>query len=184
MNAARILATATPTTLVLFAACATTPDREPRAVAAPAIDAITPAPIDVPPAAAAEPPLDVTLAQLGGRSYEGGLRGMPERLRQLDGKRIRINGTFHPIDSVDGPELLLMPEHEHDWDTHRIVRVTLPARQPNVVGRRVQLVGTLSIRETRVHDGFGPEGYCIDIYQLRADSCTDLGAAMTGAANR
>jgi len=156
------LAIAAATTLALLAACASPRPRN---------GALGDAPRD----ATAEPPIDVELADLANWRYVEGLLGAPERVLRLTGRRVRITGVLLLADSPNVPEALLYPEAVYEArrapEVHEIVRVLLPAPPGELLTERVRVIGTFTVSETDRDDSI------VDIYQLRAESCTKVDAA-------
>jgi hypothetical protein len=102
--------------------------------------------------------------QLGGWTYIDGTQGIPESVRRLSGSTIRISGYPVPL---DGNEMLLVPSLralERDFQVNQAIVVILagPPSQ-EMFTSRVRIAGVLQIDATRV------DGYCIDIYRVRAD---------------
>ena len=109
----------------------------------------------------------VTFAELANWTYVDGLQGAPQSVVQLSGQRITMRGYLLPIEGV---EALLVGSLEPfrrpcpDVDVHEIVRVTLH-RLPSdedFTGQ-VTVTGMFTVGATVL------DGYCVDIYQIRAD---------------
>src|SRR5690606_13844352 len=102
--------------------------------------------------------------------YEEGLKGMPEPVRELDGRQVVMIGFMLPIDVVeDIKEFLLV---QSLWaccfgtppDINGIVRVVMKGdSRTDYQFDPIMVTGRFEIEETT------EDGYCIDIYQLHAD---------------
>jgi hypothetical protein len=101
--------------------------------------------------------------------YEDGLKGMPNAVRDLDGKQVVMIGFMLPIDEVeDIKEFLLVQSlwaccYGQPPDINGIVRVVMKGDRrcdyqfdPILVKGRFKVEATLE------------DGYCIDIFQLHA----------------
>ncbi len=103
--------------------------------------------------------------------YEKGLAGMPERVRNLSGKRVLMTGFMLPIDEVqDIKEFLLVQSlwsccYGQPPDIHGIVRVVMPkGKTTDYFFDPLKIIGTFKVEETVM------DGYCVDIYQLHVES--------------
>ena len=107
--------------------------------------------------------------------YEDGLKGMPKRVKELDGKKVLMTGFMLPIDEVQNiKEFLLVKSlwsccYGTPPDLHEIVRCVLPAGQTtDYTFEPVLLTGTLTVGPT-VEDG-----YVVDVFQLQVSTITPL----------
>ncbi|MCA8967257.1 MAG: DUF3299 domain-containing protein, partial [Planctomycetes bacterium] len=103
--------------------------------------------------------------------YEDGLRGMPERVRDLAGKKVLMTGFMLPIDEVqDIKEFLLVQSlwaccYGQPPDIHGIVRVVMPkGKTTDYSFDPLKVIGTFQVEATMM------DGYCVDIYQLHVES--------------
>lgn len=109
----------------------------------------------------------VRFDELARWSYVEGLQGMPAKVKELSGKRVAMVGYWLPI---DGPEALLVDSLAQYGlcrgpEVNAIVRVVLSkGKAMDNAGRHVKVVGTFKVEATIM------DGYCVDIYQLHADS--------------
>ena len=115
--------------------------------------------------------------QLGGWSYEAGLKGMPQRVRDLHDKKVVMLGFMLPIDEVQNIQEFLLVESL--WgccyglppDINGIVRCVMPLNMRlDYQFEPLKVVGTLKISATEM------DGYIVDIYQLEVDYVEVLGA--------
>jgi hypothetical protein len=109
--------------------------------------------------------------ELSSWPYEDGLKGMPKRLRELDGKKVLMTGFMLPIDEVENiKEFLLVQSlwsccYGQPPDIHGIVRVVMPKGKPtDYFFDPLKIVGTFKVEATMM------DGYCVDIYQLHVES--------------
>ena len=110
----------------------------------------------------------VTIAELGDWEYTDGLAGMPERLRELSGRRVAMVGFLLPIDGQDAILVrALWRDGHHDAEPapeiHELVHVTMPSDVAIDWRRRARVLGTFTVGATVL------DGYCVDVWQLRAD---------------
>lgn len=110
----------------------------------------------------------VTFDELSSWPYEDGLKGMPKRVKDLDGKKVLMTGFMLPIDEVQNiKEFLLVQSlwsccYGQPPDINGIVRVVMPkGKTTDYFFDPLKIVGTLKIEATMM------DGYCVDIYQLR-----------------
>jgi hypothetical protein len=108
--------------------------------------------------------------QLSGWKYTDGLKGMPKKVKALDGKKVLMLGFMLPIDEVqDIKEFLLV---ESLWsccygtppDINGILRCVMPKdKHLDYQFDPLKIVGTIKVEQTLM------DGYCVDIYQLHVD---------------
>lgn len=103
--------------------------------------------------------------------YEDGLKGMPKRVKDLTGKKVLMTGFMLPIDEVQNiKEFLLVQSlwsccYGQPPDINGIVRVVMPkGKTTDYFFDPVKIIGTFKIEATVM------DGYCVDIYQLHAES--------------
>jgi hypothetical protein len=107
--------------------------------------------------------------------YEDGLKGMPKRVKELDGKKVLMTGFMLPIDEVQNiKEFLLVKSlwsccYGQPPDIHGIVRVVMPkGKTTDYFFDPLKIVGTFKVEATVM------DGYCVDIYQLHVESLEAL----------
>lgn len=107
--------------------------------------------------------------------YEDGLKGMPKRIKELDGKKVLMTGFMLPIDEVQNiKEFLLVKSlwsccYGQPPDIHGIVRVVMPkGKTTDYFFDPLKIVGTFKVEATVM------DGYCVDIYQLHVESLEAL----------
>jgi hypothetical protein len=119
------------------------------------------------------PGLDRTLPfdELTSWPYEDGLKGMPKRIKDLDGKKVLMMGFMLPIDEVQNiKEFLLVQSlwaccYGQPPDINGIVRVLMPkGKTTDYFFDPLKIVGTFKVEATVL------DGYCVDIFQLHAES--------------
>ncbi|MGE3172704.1 MAG: DUF3299 domain-containing protein [Planctomycetota bacterium] len=117
----------------------------------------------------------VTFDELSAWPYEDGLKGMPKRVRELDGKKVLMSGFMLPIDEVQNiKEFLLVQSlwsccYGQPPDIHGIVRVVMPAEKTtDYFFDPLKIIGTFKVEATVI------DGYCVDIYQLHVESLEAL----------
>lgn len=103
--------------------------------------------------------------------YEDGLKGMPKRVKDLNGKKVLMTGFMLPIDEVQNiKEFLLVQSlwsccYGQPPDINGIVRVVMPKDKTcDYYFDPIKIIGTFKVEATIM------EGYCVDIFQLHADS--------------
>lgn len=107
--------------------------------------------------------------------YEDGLKGLPKRVKDLDGKKVLMTGFMLPIDEVQNiKEFLLVQSlwsccYGQPPDINGIVRVVMPkGKTTDYFFDPVKIVGTFKVEATIM------DGYCVDIYQLKLESLETL----------
>jgi hypothetical protein len=101
---------------------------------------------------------------LTGWKYVDGLQGMPDAVKQLSGRTVKITGHIVPI---AGLEVLLVESSATlatcDGEINQVVHVTLTDPPTNELLRgKVQVTGPFKV---------GPNylsGYCVDVYRIQA----------------
>ena len=108
--------------------------------------------------------------QLTAWPYTDGLNGMPDDVRQLDGKKVLMLGFMLPIDEVQNIREFLLVEslwsccYGEPPNIHGLVRCTMPKDQRiDYQFEPLKIVGTLRVAATQ------EDGYVVDIYQLQVD---------------
>ena len=103
--------------------------------------------------------------------YQDGLKGMPKRIKKLDGKQVLMTGFMLPIDEVENiKEFLLVQSlwgccYGTPPDINGVVRVVMKgSKRIDYEFEPIKIVGEFSVGPT-IEDGF-----CVDIYQLSARS--------------
>lgn len=109
--------------------------------------------------------------ELASWPYEDGLKGMPKRVKDLDGKKVMMTGFMLPIDEVEKiKEFLLVQSlwsccYGQPPDINGIVRVVMPkGKTTDYFFDPLKIVGTFKVEATML------DGYCVDIYQLHVES--------------
>ena len=109
--------------------------------------------------------------ELASWPYEDGLKGMPKRVKDLDGKKVMMTGFMLPIDEVEKiKEFLLVQSlwsccYGQPPDINGIVRVVMPkGKTTDYFFDPLKIVGTFKVEATMM------DGYCVDIYQLHVES--------------
>lgn len=117
----------------------------------------------------------VRFETLAGWKYTKGLEGMPDTTKALDGKKVAMIGFMLPIDEVKDIRHFLLVQslwsccYGTPPDIHGIVRIEMPKDRPiDYSFEPLLITGTLRVGATM------EDGYCIDIYQLHADSVVVL----------
>jgi hypothetical protein len=113
----------------------------------------------------------VTFDEISAWPYEDGLKGMPKRVKELDGKKVLMTGFMLPIDEVQNiKEFLLVQSlwsccYGQPPDINGIVRVVMPkGKTTDYFFDPLKIVGTFKVEATVL------DGYCVDIYQLKVES--------------
>lgn len=113
----------------------------------------------------------VTFEEISAWLYEDGLLGMPEPIEQLDGSQVLMTGFMLPIDEVENiREFLLVQSlwsccYGQPPDINGIVRVVMKGdARIDYQFDPIKVVGKFEVSATT------EDGYCVDIYQLYADS--------------
>ena len=113
----------------------------------------------------------VTFDEISSWPYEDGLKGMPKRVKDLDGKKVLMTGFMLPIDEVQNiKEFLLVQSlwsccYGQPPDINGIVRVVMPkGRTTDYFFDPLKVIGTFKVEATVI------DGYCVDIYQLHVES--------------
>lgn len=113
----------------------------------------------------------VTFDELESWPYEDALKGMPKRVRDLDGKKVLMTGFMLPIDEVQNiKEFLLVQSlwsccYGQPPDINGIVRVIMPDdKRTDYFFDPLKIVGKFKVEACVI------DGYCVDIYQLEAES--------------
>jgi hypothetical protein len=123
------------------------------------------------------PGLDRTLPfdELTSWPYEDGLKGMPKRVKDLDGKKVLMMGFMLPIDEVQNiKEFLLVQSlwaccYGQPPDINGIVRVVMPkGKTTDYFFDPLKIIGTFKVEATVL------DGYCVDIFQLHAESLESI----------
>ena len=113
----------------------------------------------------------LTFEEISSWPYEDGLLGIPKQVEKLDGKNVLMTGFMLPIDEVeDIKEFLLV---QSLWsccfgqppDINGFVRVVMKGdARIDYQFDPIKITGTFKVEAT------SEDGYCVDIYQLIADS--------------
>ena len=103
--------------------------------------------------------------------YQDGLKGMPEDVKKLDGINVMMTGFMLPIDEVENIKQFLLVQslwsccYGQPPDINGIVRVVMKGdKRIDYQFEPIKLIGTFKVKAT-IEDG-----YCVDIFQLQADS--------------
>lgn len=117
----------------------------------------------------------VTFDELSAWPYEDGLKGMPKRVKDLDGKKVLMSGFMLPIDEVQNiKEFLLVQSlwsccYGQPPDINGIVRVVMPkTKTTDYFFDPLKVIGRFKVEATVI------DGYCVDIYQLDVESIETL----------
>jgi len=109
--------------------------------------------------------------ELSAWPYEDGLKGMPKRVKELDGKKVLMTGFMLPIDEVQNiKEFLLVQSlwsccYGQPPDINGIVRCVMPKdKRTDYFFDPLKIIGTFKVEATVM------DGYCVDIYQLHIES--------------
>ncbi|MCR9247353.1 MAG: DUF3299 domain-containing protein [bacterium] len=102
--------------------------------------------------------------------YQDKLKGMPQRVRDLDGKRVLMLGFMLPIEEVENMREFLLVEslwaccYGQPPDINGLVRCVMPkGKAIDYNFEPMKVVGRFEI------EAFELDGYCVDIYQLHVD---------------
>ncbi|MFT4513836.1 MAG: hypothetical protein ACI89X_000904 [Planctomycetota bacterium] len=116
--------------------------------------------------------------QLSGWKYTDGLKGIPKKIKKLDGKKVLMLGFMLPIDEVQNIKEFLLVEslwsccYGQPPDINGIARCVMPkGKTLDYQFDPMKLVGTLKVDATVM------DGYCVDIYQLHVDYVEVIDAA-------
>lgn len=111
----------------------------------------------------------LTFEEISAWPYEDGLRGMPEKLKDLTGRKVMMTGFMLPIDEVENIKQFLLVQslwsccYGQPPDINGIVRVVMQGgKRLDYQYEPLKVVGTFRVGPTM------EEGYCVDIYQLEA----------------
>jgi len=103
--------------------------------------------------------------------YQDGLKGMPPEVKKLDGTSVMMTGFMLPIDEVENIKQFLLVQslwsccYGQPPDINGIVRVVMKGdKRIDYQFEPIKVIGTFKVKAT-VEDG-----YCVDIFQLHADS--------------
>jgi len=103
--------------------------------------------------------------------YEDGLKGLPKTVKKLDERKVMMTGFMLPIDQVENiKEFLLVQSlwsccYGQPPDINGIVRVVMKGKTTtDYQFDPIKIVGDFKV-EAAIEDG-----YCVDIFQLHADS--------------
>lgn len=113
----------------------------------------------------------LSFEELSSWPYEDGLKGLPSGVKKLDGSKVIMTGFMLPIDEVENiKEFLLVQSlwsccYGQPPDINGIVRVVMKGKaRADYQFDPIKIIGTFKV-EAAVEDG-----YCVDIYQLHAES--------------
>jgi hypothetical protein len=112
----------------------------------------------------------LTFEEISSWPYEDGIKGMPKQLEKLSGKTVMMTGFMLPIDEVENiKEFLLVQSlwsccYGQPPDINGIVRVVMKNKRIDYSFEPLKVIGQFKIIASY------EDGYCIDIYQLHADS--------------
>jgi len=113
----------------------------------------------------------VSFDEIASWPYEDGLLGLPRAIKELSGKRVLMTGFMLPLDEVEHiKEFLLVQSlwsccYGQPPDINGIVRVVMQGdARIDYQFDPIKVVGKFIVEETK------EEGYCVDIYQLHAES--------------
>lgn len=117
----------------------------------------------------------VTFDELTAWPYEDGLKGMPKKVKDLNGKKVLMSGFMLPIDEVQNiKEFLLVQSlwsccYGQPPDINGIVRVVMPkGKTTDYFFDPLKIIGTFKVEATSI------DGYCVDIYQIEVESIEAL----------
>jgi len=113
----------------------------------------------------------LTFDELTSWPYEDGLNGMPQRIKDLNGKKVLMTGFMLPIDEVQNIKEFLLVQSLWSCcfgqppDINGIVRVVMPkGKTTDYFFDPLKIIGTFKVEATVM------DGYCVDIYQLHVES--------------
>lgn len=113
----------------------------------------------------------VSFDEIASWPYEDGLLGLPPSVAKLSGQRVLMTGFMLPLDEVEQiKEFLLVQSlwsccYGQPPDINGIVRVVMQGdARIDYQFDPIKVVGEFIVEETK------EEGYCVDIYQLHAES--------------
>ena len=113
----------------------------------------------------------LSFEELSSWPYEDGLKGLPPGLKKIDGSKVIMTGFMLPIDEVENiKEFLLVQSlwsccYGQPPDINGIVRVVMKGKaRADYQFDPIKIIGTFKVKAA-VEDG-----YCVDIYQLHAES--------------
>ena len=112
----------------------------------------------------------VTFDELSSWPYEDGLKGMPKRVKDIDGKKVLMTGFMLPIDEVQNIKEFLLVQSLWSCcfgqppDINGIVRVVMNKHRIDYKFEPLKIIGRFQVKATF------EDGYCVDIWQLHADS--------------
>ncbi|MCA8941493.1 MAG: DUF3299 domain-containing protein [Planctomycetes bacterium] len=113
----------------------------------------------------------LTFEEISSWPYEDGLVGMPKAIKKLDGKKLMMTGFMLPIDEVENiKEFLLVQSlwsccYGQPPDINGIVRVVMKGKSRiDYQFDPIKIIGEFKV------EAYVEDGYCLDIYQLHADS--------------
>lgn len=113
----------------------------------------------------------LTFEEISSWEYEDGLVGMPKAIKKLDGKKLMMTGFMLPIDEVENiKEFLLVQSlwsccYGQPPDINGIVRVVMKGKSRiDYQFDPIKIIGDFKV------EAYVEDGYCLDIYQLHADS--------------
>ena len=102
--------------------------------------------------------------------YEDALKGMPKRMKKLDGQTVMMTGFMLPIDEVENiKEFLLVQSlwsccYGQPPDINGTVRVVMKGKNRiDYKFEPIKIIGKFIIKPT-IEDGF-----CVDIFQLETE---------------
>lgn len=113
----------------------------------------------------------LTFEELSNWTYQDGLKGMPTAVKEMDGKHVMMTGFMLPIDEVQNIKQFLLVQslwsccYGQPPDINGIVRVVMKGdKRIDYKCDPIKVIGDFKV-EAAYEDG-----YCLDIYQLHADS--------------
>jgi hypothetical protein len=112
----------------------------------------------------------LTFEEISSWPYEDGLKGMPKQLEKLDGQQVMMIGFMLPIDDVQEMKEFLLVQSLWSCcfgqppDINGIVRVVMKDKRIDYLFEPIRVTGKFKVVAAY------EDGYCVDIYQLHADS--------------